>query len=151
MKQLLKIILFLVLNFGALALGSYLMGGSPASNTWYIDLKRAPWTPPGYFFGLAWTTIMILFTIFLIKNFTWNNRFIALLLAHYILNIGWNPVFFRWHLLMLGCLVIASLFMTVFSFLFIIEKHQRKLAILLLAPYLSWLIVAFSLNLYPLL
>ena len=151
MKQLAKIIIFIVLNFGALALGSYLMGGSPAENTWYIELKRAPWTPPGYFFGLAWTTIMILFTVFLVKNFNWNKSFIALLFAHYILNIGWNPIFFRWHLLMLGCLVIASLFMTVFSFLFIIEKHQRKLAILLLAPYLSWLIVAFSLNLYPLL
>jgi tryptophan-rich sensory protein len=87
MKQLLKIIAFLVLNFGALALGSYFMGGSPATNNWYIELKRAPWTPPGYFFGLAWTTIMILFTIFLAKNFTWNKRFIALLIAHYMLNI----------------------------------------------------------------
>ena len=150
MKQLLKIIVFLVLNFGALALGSYLMGGSPAENTWYIELKRAPWTPPGYFFGLAWTTIMILFTVFLVKNFTWNKSFIALLVAHYMLNIGWNPIFFRWHLLVLGCIVIALLFVTVFSFLFLVDKSKRTSSIFLLLPYLLWLCVAFSLNWYPL-
>jgi tryptophan-rich sensory protein len=150
MKQLVKIIVFLVLNFGALALGSFLMGGSPAENTWYIELKRAPWTPPGYFFGLAWTTIMILFTVFLVKNFSWNKRFIALLISHYILNIGWNPIFFKLHLLVAGCVVIALLFGTVFSFLFIVEKSKRTSSILLLLPYLLWLFVALSLNLYPL-
>jgi benzodiazapine receptor len=150
MKQLVKIIVFLFLNFGALALGSYLMGGSPANNSWYMELKRAPWTPPGYFFGFAWTTIMILFTIFLVKNFVWNKGFLALLVAHYILNIGWNPIFFRWHLLVLGGIVIALLFVTVFSFSFLIEKPKRVGSILLLLPYLLWLCIAFSLNLYPL-
>lgn len=151
MKSALRLILFIVINFGTLALGSYLMGGSPAENSWYLKLNQAPWTPPGYFFGLAWTTIMILFSIFLQKNFKSNTTFISLLVLHYFLNIFWNLVFFNWHLLTVGCVMIALLFLTVFSFLFIVEKSKRTSSILLLLPYLIWLCVAFSLNLYPLL
>jgi benzodiazapine receptor len=150
MKSTGRFIIFLALNFGALAIGSYFMGGSPAENTWYLNLNQAPWTPPGYFFGLSWTTIMILFTIFLHKNFKLNPTFIGLLALHYLLNIGWNPVFFKWHLLVAGCIVIALLFGTVFSFLFLVEKSKRTSSVFLLLPYLLWLCVAFSLNLYPL-
>ena len=52
--------LFLLLNFGALAIGSYFMNNGPQSN-WYLTLNKAPWTPPGWVFGVAWTTIMICF------------------------------------------------------------------------------------------
>ena len=150
MKQFVRFIFFLFLNFGALALGSYWMGGSPAENTWYIALEKAPWTPPGYFFGIAWTTIMVLFTVFLYRSATPKPTFLALLLAHYVFNIGWNPVFFKWHWLLTGCVVIALLFVTVTSFLFIVPKTEKKVSFLLLFPYLAWLCVAFSLNLYPL-
>jgi benzodiazapine receptor len=57
--KLLKIsIFFLVLNFSALAIGSWLMNNGPITN-WYMNLNQAPWTPPGWVFGIAWTTIMI--------------------------------------------------------------------------------------------
>ena len=56
--------LFLLLNFGALAIGSYLMNNGPQSN-WYLSLNKAPWTPPGWVFGVAWTTIMICFSVYL--------------------------------------------------------------------------------------
>ena len=32
---------------------------------WYLNLNKAHWTPPGWVFGAAWTTIMICFSIYL--------------------------------------------------------------------------------------
>ena len=32
---------------------------------WYINLNQAPWSPPGWVFGAAWTTIMICFSIYM--------------------------------------------------------------------------------------
>jgi len=58
------VILFLVLNFGALAVASLFTGNGVASN-WYQHLNKAPWTPPGWMFGLAWTTIMICFALYI--------------------------------------------------------------------------------------
>ncbi|MDC6468346.1 tryptophan-rich sensory protein, partial [Flavobacteriaceae bacterium] len=63
--KLLKIsIFFLVLNFSALAIGSWLMNNGPMTN-WYVNLNQAPWTPPGWVFGIAWTTIMICFSVYM--------------------------------------------------------------------------------------
>ena len=67
------LILFLIINFGGLALGSWLMNNGPNSD-WYLNLDKAPWTPPGWVFGAAWTTIMVCFSVYLvflfIKNFS---------------------------------------------------------------------------------
>jgi len=61
LKKVYLLLLFLIINFGGLALGSYLMNDGPNS-TWYNDLNQAPWTPPGWVFGAAWTVIMICLT-----------------------------------------------------------------------------------------
>ena len=64
-KFLMSFFLFLVLNFGALGVGGFLMGSSPAQNTWYFSQNLAPWTPPGWVFGAAWTLIMLLFSVYM--------------------------------------------------------------------------------------
>jgi len=57
-------VLFILINFSALALGSWLMNNG-SSSFWYKNLDRAPWEPQGWVFGVAWTTIMICFSIYL--------------------------------------------------------------------------------------
>ena len=52
-------LIFLTANFGALGIGTILMNEGPTSN-WYTSLNQAPWTPSGWVFGAAWTTIMLL-------------------------------------------------------------------------------------------
>ena len=60
----LRIIIFLLINFTGLFLGGlFTQEGVPSD--WYQNLNKAPWTPPGWLFGFAWTTIMICFSIFL--------------------------------------------------------------------------------------
>ncbi len=144
-----RLLIFLVLNFGALALGAFLMG-SPVTNTWYNSQNLAPWTPPGWVFGAAWFTIMVLFAVFL--ALVWNKQkskplFQIALITHYVLNISWNPLFFQWHWVMFSLIVIVLLFVSVLLLTF--SKGNYKTALrLLLAPYLLWLIIAISLNAY---
>ena len=41
-----RLILFLIINFGALAVGGFFTGKG-ASSDWYSSLAKAPWAPPG--------------------------------------------------------------------------------------------------------
>lgn len=59
-----RIALFLVLNFAALGIGG-LFSGQGVPSDWYTGLNKAPWTPPGWVFGSAWTIIMICFAIYM--------------------------------------------------------------------------------------
>lgn len=144
----LRFLLFLVLNFGALALGSWLMGGNPGTNTWYQQLDKAPWTPPGWVFGAAWFTIMLLFTFFM-TNMTIDSasrkKWITLYALQLLLNIGWNPVFFRWHYILPGLIVLIALQVVLLLMLRAIPAN-KKINAWLLAPYIAWLFIAISLN-----
>ena len=62
-KYITTLIVFLTINFGGLAIGQVWTGDGVTSN-WYTSLNQAPWTPPGWVFGLAWTTIAITFSIY---------------------------------------------------------------------------------------
>jgi benzodiazapine receptor len=148
MKQLKLTILFLVANFGGLAIGSWLMNNGPISD-WYTNLNQAPWTPPGAVFGIAWTFIMICFSVYLGKLFTESdgkNR-LAIFLFQFALNVSWNIIFFNQHLVFLALvnivLLTALLFLYFFKF-----SHSVKNYKYLLLPYMIWLCIATSLNLY---
>jgi len=149
MSKILIFALFLILNFGALALGSLLMGSSPVENEWYVQLNKAPWTPPGWVFGVAWTTIMLLFTIYLTlqkKEKITNKRFILLFTLQFLTNVLWNPIFFYFHWTFLGMIVMLLLIASLVLMLYYFKASSWKS--LFLFPYLLWLIVAFSLNAY---
>lgn len=150
MRLLKTISFFLVINFGALALGSWLMNNGPLSN-WYINLNKAPWTPPGWVFGITWSIIMICFSIYLGHLFTKSNSQKARLMfsIQLFLNIIWNYIFFNQHLIGLGLLTITLLTIVVFYFFINFEKQQNKRVLLL--PYMVWLCIATSLNAYILL
>lgn len=147
-----RIALFLILNFGALYVGALFMGGSPAENEWYKALNKAPWTPPGWVFGFAWTSIMILYSIYLSRVFKSlpKEKFklaIGLFFIQWILNVCWNPIFFVHHALVLGCVFLLSL-MIVLVFFHVKFVKNKRIELVLILPYLLWLCVAFSLNLY---
>ena len=149
MSKILVFGLFFVLNFGALALGSLLMGSSPIENEWYVQLNKAPWTPPGWVFGAAWTTIMLLFTIYLTiqeKGKLNNGWFLALFTLQFLTNVLWNPIFFHFHWTFLGMVVILLLFISLVLMAFYFKSSGWKSILLL--PYLVWLTIAFSLNAY---
>lgn len=142
-----RIIVFALINFGALAVGSFFTGKGVPSE-WYAELNKAPWTPPGWVFGGAWTTIMICFSFYL--AYLWplvesKALLVGLFTIQLILNIGWNPVFFHLHQMGFGLIVISLLTLVVGLFL-ILYWSKLKFTSLLIAPYLIWLIIATSLN-----
>ena len=149
-------VLFILINFSALALGSWLMNNG-SSSFWYENLQRAPWEPQGWVFGVAWTTIMICFSIylaFIVKelkiNFSiylFENEFFKLYLFQLLLNISWNYLFFNKHLIEIALLDITLL--TILMFYFLFEYYSKiKFKSTLLLPYCIWLVIASSLNFY---
>jgi len=148
-KIILPTILFLLFNFGALAAGGFFTGVGVPSD-WYVNLNKAPWTPPGWVFGASWTFIMICYSIYM--GFLWvskNNRskLVGLYIFQLILNIGWNPVFFYFHNALFGLVIIVLLTLLIGYFLFTYLKLLRLKTILIL-PYFIWLLIATSLNAY---
>lgn len=141
-------ILFLVINFSALGIGSWLMNGGPTSG-WYLALNKAPWTPPGWVFGVAWTFIMICFSVYLsyLIKIQENNLFWLLFIIQYLLNISWNFIFFNQHEIGAALIVIILLtvLVTYYMFGFLLDV---KFKTLLIAPYFIWLLIATSLNTY---
>ena len=94
MNRFVWFLFFLVLNFGALGIGGLLMNSGPSSN-WYVQLNKAPWTPPGWMFGVAWTIIMICFSGYLayLKELKPASVFWIVFFIQLVLNITWNYIF----------------------------------------------------------
>lgn len=151
MKLLKSIIIFLVINFGALYIGNVLMDSGPQTD-WYINLNKAPWTPPGWVFGAAWTTIMMCFSIYMayLYKLKANATIISLFSIQFILNVIWNFIFFNLHYVGLGLTVIICLTCIVGVFTFRFSK-LLGFKTLLIVPYFIWLCIATSLNGYILL
>lgn len=144
-----KLIIFLVINFTALGIGSFLMGEGSTSE-WYTSLNRAPWTPPGWSFGVAWTIIMVCFAVYM--AYAWqqvNNRNLLILLfaIQWILNVSWPPVFFKFHQSLYGLIIIIALTILMGFFLFFYLSRLKAKSLLVL-PYVIWLLIATSLNGY---
>tara|TARA_R110002126_G_scaffold55819_6_gene149713 strand:+ start:27034 stop:27495 length:462 start_codon:yes stop_codon:yes gene_type:complete len=150
MKQAKLTILFLVINFGGLAIGNWLMDNGPMTD-WYSNLSKAPWTPPGWVFGAAWTTIMICFSIYLGKLFLIENtqKMKIIFLIQFLLNVSWNFIFFNQHLVLFGLINITLLTALLFIYFLKFSKKINGYKYLLL-PYIIWLCIATSLNLYVL-
>ena len=151
MKKVLSFILFLIFNFLALAIGGFSTADAVFGD-WYINLNKAPWTPPGWVFGFAWTLVMFTFSIFMQR--LWfastkegRSKVLYLYLLQLVFNVIWNPVFFSWHLLGLSLVVILALFFILIQLLRI-TLLAEKFLVLLLSPYLIWLCIAISLNAY---
>lgn len=147
--MLIRLIIFLILNFAALGIGS-MFTGSGVPSDWYQSLNKAPWTPPGWVFGSAWTLIMVCYTIFM--AIAWDkvenrNLLIGLFALQWILNVAWNPIFFKFQAVLPGLIVISALTVLVGVFLFGYMKTMKAWALLML-PYFVWLCIATSLNAY---
>jgi translocator protein len=153
MKTTLSFLFFLSLNFGALGLGAFLMGDA-VTGDWYQNLNKAPWTPPGWVFGAAWTGIMLLFSGFMaihipdIKTaLSFRPVLMQLYWPQWILNVSWNYIFFNQQLVVPGLLVILLLAAIIWLMTFR-GFALKPWSALTLLPYGIWLLIASSLNAY---
>lgn len=147
--MIIRTFVFLIINFAALGVGS-IFTGSGVPSEWYQNLDKAPWTPPGWMFGAAWTTIMICFSFYMAyawKYIPSRNLILGLFILQIILNVLWNPLFFKFHLVLLGLITITAL--TLLTGYFLIGfTSELKFKSLFVLPYFIWLIIATTLNAY---
>ncbi|WP_027127160.1 TspO/MBR family protein [Gelidibacter mesophilus] len=148
MKFLKFFFIFLVFNLGALGLGVLLMGNGPTSD-WYTSMNQAPWTPPNWIFGTAWSFIMLCFSFYMtflyLKHPT--KKVLTLFIIQFILNVAWNYVFFNQHLIAIGLGTIIALTIIITAFLVTYLKVIKGYTLFIL-PYFIWICIATSLNLY---
>ncbi|MDG1380499.1 MAG: tryptophan-rich sensory protein [Flavobacteriaceae bacterium] len=149
MKHFGYVALFLITNFAGLYFGSMLMNEGPSS-AWYLLLNQAPWTPPGWVFGIAWITIMLCFSFYLASliRIIDSVNFWAIYTVQCILNISWNYVFFNLQKTVAGLIIISLLTVVMVFYFYKFKNQQLKYTKYLLSPYILWLFIASSLNLY---
>ncbi|WP_281980011.1 TspO/MBR family protein [Tenacibaculum mesophilum] len=145
-----RFLIFLIANLSALGIGVWLMNEGPRTD-WYLSLNKAPWTPAGWVFGVAWIIIMVLFSLYMTKvsfqHEFLNKKVLILYVDQWILNVSWNYIFFNQHLTKLGLVVIALLWLLIGYFTFEYLKKVRWYTLFIL-PYLIWMTIATSLNAY---
>lgn len=116
---------------------------------WYKKIKKSKLTPPSYVFGIVWTILYILLTIYFVLGLTQKGSERALMYfgAQMILNFAWTYVFFTERQLQLSFLMILAII--ALSIKSMMEMHviNPKLVYLLI-PYIGWLCLAGYLNLY---
>ena len=141
-------LIFIFINFSALGIGTWLMNDGPRTE-WYTNLNQAPWSPPEWVFGVAWSSIMLLFSVFMtyLIRVDKSKKVLVLFSVQFVLNVFWNYLFFNQHLIILGLLNIIFLTFLMLYFL-IAYKYVLKIKRFYVLPYCIWLVLATSLNLY---
>lgn len=141
--------LSLVLVFAVAGLGG--AASTSGLRDWYDDLDKAPWNPPGWVFGPAWTVLYVLMAIaaWLVARTGLEQRTVQVALALYgaqlALNLAWSLLFFGarapgWALVDIVVLVVLVTVTTVAFW------RIDTTAGWLLVPYLAWIVFATTLN-----
>ena len=126
------------------------LSGSGDANGWYQTLQKPSFQPPPIAFPIAWTILYALMGVALAMILALPpspRRRLGLILffVQLALNFAWSPIFFGGHDIGLAKIVIflmaAIAAAAAGQFL-----RLRRVAGLLLIPYLAWLIFAAMLN-----
>lgn len=139
--------LFFLACFLAAGLGLLFTMGSLGS--WYADLAKPSWNPPGWVFGPVWTMLYAMMAVagWLVWRRGGATSQLALrwFAVQLVLNVSWSAVFFGLQLPGLAFVEILMLWVAIAATLVTSWKVSRAAGILL-APYLLWVSFATILN-----
>lgn len=118
---------------------------------WYAGLAKPSWTPPPFVFPIAWTTLYVMMAVAFWR--LWDRvtpsaarRYAIVLFGIQLaLNAIWSPVFFGWHGIRTGLVIIVLLAFAIAATIVAAAKLDR-IAAALLVPYLCWVLYASTLN-----
>lgn len=120
-------------------------------SAWFQSLETPPLYPPPWVFGVVWTALFTLLgiAVALVWLAGTDRRAVRIALAAFIFqmvfNVAWTPAFFALEDLLLGLVVIVSLWPLVAVTVVAFAAVDRRAA-LLLVPYLLWVTFAAVLN-----
>jgi translocator protein len=118
-------------------------------NPWFVALEKPAIMPPSWAFPVAWTILYVLLGLALaivINARGSRGRGPALIVfaVQMALNLAWTPIFFGMHQVVTALIVIAALLVLV-ALTILLFWRVRRLAGMLLLPYIAWLGFAFVL------
>ncbi|MBO4583428.1 MAG: tryptophan-rich sensory protein [Alphaproteobacteria bacterium] len=152
MKRLIQLCVAMIISFLPGIFGVFFSPHGD-SDLWYMALNKSGLTPPGVVFGAAWTILYALlgFALFLVIKSARGKaeKFFAYVLffAQMLLNAGWVYLFFGLHMTAFALVVLLALFIISIWMARVFDGIDRK-AMLLIIPYLLWMMFAFYLNAY---
>ncbi|MBD8877282.1 TspO/MBR family protein [Roseibium polysiphoniae] len=127
--------------------GGLLIGATNLPGEWYLALEKPAFTPPGWVFGPAWTTLYLLIAIAGWR--TWSRTGHSAVFSLWVLQMGlnfvWSPIVFTAHGLGAGLAVILVMLVTILAFIRMSWGPDR-LAALCFVPYALWVAFASYLN-----
>ena len=149
MSKIVRFIISIGLPFLAGGLGSAFT--TPAIPNWYANLNKPVFTPPGWVFGPAWTTLYVLmgisfYLIWTKTNFVGYQKALSFFAIQLVLNALWSILFFGLKQPLFALVEIIVLWVAILLTLIPFYKID-KTAGLLLIPYLAWVTFAAILNL----
>jgi tryptophan-rich sensory protein len=118
---------------------------------WYDGLDKAPWNPPDWVFGPAWTILYTLMAVaaWLVMRAGFDQPSVRTALVLYVgqlaLNLAWSLLFFAAHSPGWALVDIVALDVLVAATLAAFWRIDR-VAGWLLVPYLAWIVFATTLN-----
>lgn len=147
-RQAVGLAFFLSICIAAMIAGAVVT--TPNVTTWYKELTQPLWTPPPWLFGPVWTVLYIMMAVsawLVWKRADASNARWPLMLfgIQLVLNIAWSWVFFGMKSPVLALIEILLLLFAIALTMIIFWKISR-MASLLLAPYIVWVMFATSLN-----
>lgn len=133
-----------------------LVGAAPAllagpDSPWFQALDKPAIYPPGWVFGVVWTTLFTLLgvAVALVWLSGTDRRPVRIALGLFAVqmafNVAWTPAFFALEDLLLGLVVIVSLWPLVVATTVAFARVDRR-AGAVLVPYLLWVTFAAVLN-----
>jgi translocator protein len=145
----LALVVFIGLAFAAGAVGTLVQGDDVAGR--YLALDRPAWAPPQDAFGLVWPVLYLCIGVagWRIWRAAGSAAAAATTLtlwaAQLVVNAAWSGVFFGLSAFGAAIVVIVVLDLLVFATTAAAWRHDRG-AVLLLVPYLLWILYATALN-----
>jgi tryptophan-rich sensory protein len=137
--QVIGLVLWIVLTFVVAALASI---ASIEADSFYLQLVRPSWAPPGWVFGPVWS---VLYTAMAVAVWlVWRERGaplsvpgIVLYVLQLVANAMWSWLFFGWHRGALAFVDVLLMFALIAATLAVFWRVSR-IAGALLIPYLAW-------------
>lgn len=133
--------------FILLVLAAASTGRAFQAGTWYAELAKPSWTPPGYLFGPVWAVLYIFIAIagWLVWEKQGWGAALAFWGAQLALNTLWSYLMFGRHEIGFALLDIAALWLAIGAFILAAWPVSQTAALLFL-PYLAWVTFAATLN-----
>ncbi|KAG2424767.1 hypothetical protein HXX76_014191 [Chlamydomonas incerta] len=118
--------------------------------SWYPKIKKPKWTPPNFLFGPVWTALYCMMgtASWLVWKKKGNNA-VALSLygAQLVLNLIWNPLFFKTHKTDVALVDITALLgLATAATVTMARASSAAVQLPLMVPYLVWVSYATALN-----